>query len=173
MIARCLNKAPQDRFGSASAIVDALAADVDAGGAGTSARRWWRTHQLAIMGLYIVASTISWRIKEFFQTPIAVWLFIAMGVGSAIAGIIRGHLVFTAVMNGSRLDAERRRTGRVTLVVDLLIAAALAGDGLMLAPVRQLNAVFTLALALGIALARVLMEPATTAAAFGQPADER
>jgi len=44
----------------------------------------------------------------------------------------------------------------------------LFADAVILAGTRALPAVFTLALALGIALASVVLEPATTAAAFGE-----
>jgi hypothetical protein len=71
-------------------------------------------------------------------------------------------------MNRPRIRAERRRTARAIVGVDLLLAAALFADGLLVAPVRPLWAVFVLALAMGIALAGLLMEPATTAAAFGE-----
>ena len=54
----------------------------------------------------------------------------------------------------------------VTLALDLLLAAALAADGLALAPVRELAAALAVALAIGLALARLVLEPATTRAAF-------
>ena len=86
--------------------------------------------------------------------------------GSAISGIIRAHLLFTEQMNPGRLAGERRRTARLVTVVDLLLGLALFVDGLLFAPIRPLYAMLTMALALGIVLAAVIMEPATTAAAF-------
>jgi hypothetical protein len=44
----------------------------------------------------------------------------------------------------------------------------LGADALLVAPVRPLLTVLTITLAVGIALAAVLMEPATTAAVFGE-----
>jgi hypothetical protein len=166
VIDRCLRKSPSDRFPSGVEMVAALADGATASPTSGRADRLWVTHQLTVIALYILASTIAWRIKEFFGTPGSLWLFVALGIGSAIAGIIRGHLVFTQRLNTVRIGDERRRTDRVTTIVDLLIAACLFGDGLLLGPVRPLFAVLTIALAIGIALARVLMEPATAAAAF-------
>jgi hypothetical protein len=54
----------------------------------------------------------------------------------------------------------------LTLASDLLIAAVLLTDGLLLAPGRPLAGVLTMALGVGVALARLVVEPATTAATF-------
>jgi hypothetical protein len=59
----------------------------------------------------------------------------------------------------------------VRLVTDLLVAALLSVDALLLIrvdPPQALIAVLTVALATGIALAAILMEPATTAALLGE-----
>jgi hypothetical protein len=172
-IDRCLQKVPSQRFASAVELSDALAAPAVPSAAERS-RAWWRTHQLSMMALYVVASATAWRIKEYFQAfpvrgyeaQVALWAFVAIGVGAGVAGIVRGHLVFTNWMNAPRLNVERGRTDRLTLVVDLVMAVLLLGAALLLAPMEPLTGVLTSALALGIALARVLMEPATTAAAF-------
>ena len=50
------------------------------------------------------------------------------------------------------------------LVTDLLIALLLVADALLLIDTKPLTAVLTTALATGIALAAMLMEPVTTAA---------
>jgi hypothetical protein len=89
-----------------------------------------------------------------------------VGVAAAVAGILRGHLLFTERMNASRLVAEHARALPIVLAADLLLAAALAVDGVLLAAVRPLAGVLTIALGVGIALARLIMEPATTAASF-------
>jgi hypothetical protein len=174
-IDRCLQKSPAVRFPSAIELAGALAVTTVPSG-DARPRTWWRTHQLSMMALYVVASAVAWQVKEYLQAAqgpgsvgaasLSLALFVAIGIGSGISGIVRGHLVFTEVMNARRIDVERRRTDRVTLVVDLLLGAALLGDGLLLAATEPLMTVLISALALGIALARVLMEPATTEAAF-------
>ena len=72
-------------------------------------------------------------------------------------------------MNPPHLSSERRRTARTLLIADLVIASALFADGLAFASTKPLWAVLTMAIALGVALAALLMEPATTEAAFGSP----
>ena len=129
---------------------------------------WWRTHQVVAIVLYTVAAAHAWQIKEWLREPISLWVFVVAGIAGSVGGIIRGHLVFTDVMNRPHLTSELRRTQRVRLVTDLLIAALLTVDALLLIGSVPLTAVLTMALATGIALAAVLMEPATTAALLGE-----
>jgi len=135
-------------------------------------RTWWRTHQLALMTLYVASGTLSWQIKEWMHDRVSLWAFIAIGFAGMTGGIARGHLIFTDVMNATRLVEERDRTARMILAADLLIAAALLADAVLLAPDTPLRAVGTIGLAVGIALASLLMEPATTAAAFRNSAQD-
>jgi hypothetical protein len=91
-----------------------------------------------------------------------------MGIAASVGGIVRGHLVFTDVMNRPRLASELRRTTRVRLFTDVLLASLLTIDALLLASQWPLTTVLTIALATGIVLAAVLMEPTTTAALLGE-----
>ena len=168
VIARCLRQSPDERYASAGEIVAALegAADhatVDDG----RGVLWWRVHQLVIITLYFIASVVAWQIKAWMETPITLALFIACGAAATIGGVFRGHLVFTERMNRAHLTTERRRAGRATRLVDILFALLLLADGAIVAGFRALPAVFTISLALGIALANLVLEPATTRAAFG------
>jgi hypothetical protein len=166
VIERCLRKSPAERFASAADVLDALGRPELA--PPRRRARWWRTHQAAAIALYFVAAVLAWQIKEW-QGGIAAAIFGIIGVAATTTGVFRGHLLFTEGMNPSALAAERRRAGLVTLVIDLLIAGALVADAAVLAADRQLAAVVTVGLGIGIALARVIVEPATTAAAFDGP----
>lgn len=165
IIERCLRKEPEDRFTSASDIVSAL----ERGAAPSSVRGvtpWWRRHQVTVVVLYAIACALAWQNKEWlhgFAEP----LFLLIGVSATVASVFRGHLIFTERMNRASLHAERRRARSVTLGVDLIIALALTVDGLMVARQRPLMAVLTIGLGAGLALARIVVEPATTRAAFG------
>ena len=126
---------------------------------------WWRTHQVVVLVLYFLAGALAWQIKEWQHGPSNA-LFVFVGVAATTAGVFRGHLLFTEQMNRTSLAAERGRADPVTYVVDLAIALALGVDGLMLAGTRPLYAMLTIALGVGIALARAVLERATTRAAF-------
>jgi predicted Ser/Thr protein kinase len=166
VVGRCLRKAPAERFGSAAEIVGALKA-VD-GAAGPSPHAtWWRTHQLAIVVLEVGGAMLAWQIKEWRETPITVAIFLALGAAATIGGVLRGHLVFTEWFNRARLTRERQRTRGAIRLIDLLTAGLLFVDAAIIAGLRALPAVFALSAALGLALASLVLEPATTAAAFG------
>jgi hypothetical protein len=92
--------------------------------------------------------------RKTFQRPVA---------GATIGGVLRGHLVFTEYLNRRNLPTERRRVARALVVVDVLMGAALVGDAVMLAA-WPLTAVLTIALGIVIALAALVLEPATTKA---------
>jgi hypothetical protein len=110
---------------------------------------------------------MAWQIKEWIETPVTVASFISLGAVATIGGVLRGHLIFTELMNRPALADERRRTSRATMLLDLVAGILLFADGVILAGTRALPAVVTIALALGIALASIVLEPATTSAAFG------
>jgi len=167
VIARCLRKAPAERFSTAADLVAALAVAEAAEADASPHATWWRVHQIVIAVLYIVGATLAWQIKDWIETPVTVSIFLALGAAATIGGVLRGHLVFTEQMNRSRLGAERRRTARATRLLDLLTSVLLFADAALTASVRALPAVVALSLALGIALASIVLEPATTAAAFG------
>ena len=166
IIDRCLRKAPRDRFPSAAEIAAALSEP--ARFQVKPARRWWRTHQGAVIGLYFLAAVTGWGAKEWYDVNAAVAIFALIGMAATVAGVFRGHLLFTERVNQPELVAELRRSGRVTIVVDLLIAAALSADSalLLIATDRIVPAVLSIGLAIGIALARLVLEPSTTRAAF-------
>ena len=164
VIDRCMRKPVSERFHSASDLVEALDHPTVVDRMPKRSSTWWRTHQVVAIVLYTIASAHAWQIKEWFREPISLWIFVLMGIAGSVGGIIRGHLIFTDVMNRHHLASELARTSRVRLFSDVLMALLLVVDALLLIESEPLTAVLTVALATGIALASVLMEPATTAA---------
>ena len=165
VIDRCLRKTANERYSSAAELLHAF--DHPAAAAFEPRRRsstWWRTHQAVAIVLYTIAAAHAWQIKEWFREPISLWAFVVMGIAGSVGGIIRGHLVFTDIMNRPHLASELSRTKRVRMFTDVLIALLLTLDALLLIDSKPLTAVLTILLAAGIALAAVLMEPATTEA---------
>jgi len=167
VINRCLRKQPADRFQSAADIVVALDR-VDPPRPPGPVTAWWRTHQLAVIALYFVATALAWQIKEW-QPGVTMAVFFATGIAATVGGVFRGHLLFMESVTGKGMEAERRRASIATLVSDLTVALALAIDGAMLASGRPVPAILTIALGLGVAIARLVVEPATTAATFAGP----
>ena len=124
---------------------------------------WWRTHQLVVIAMYFIASGLAWQIKEWLA-GMTTAIFFAVGIVATVAGVFRGHLLFTERVNTSRLTAERQRAVAVLLVADLILAVAVATDGVLLSAARPLASVLTIALGVSIALARLIVEPSTTSA---------
>ena len=167
IVDRCLRKSPSERFRSAVELCDAFEKPGSAVRYSSGSSTWWRVHQVTAMVLYVVATTRAWQIKEALHNPVSLWAFILMGIAASLGGIVRGHLIFTDVMNRPHLGAELRRTRRAVVGADVLMAATLAADALLMTSVQPLATVLTICVAVGIALASVLMEPATTSAVFG------
>jgi len=167
VIDRCLSKAPADRFESGAGIARALerperSRGGHSGGAPRRLATWWRTHQFVAIGLYFVASSLCWQIKEW-QPGVTTAIFVAVAVAGTVAGVFRGHLVFTERVNDPRLASELQRAALVTLLADLVIGLALAAAGLLLASTRPVPAVLAIALGVGVGLVRLVVEPSTTA----------
>ncbi len=162
VIERSLSTSPNDRYASAAEIVG----DVDrAGPPSRPMTAWWRTHQFVVIALYFIACGLTWQIKEW-QPGTAGVLFFAASIIATVGGIFRGHLLFAERVNSSRFAAELQRAVPVLFAADLSLAVALAIDGLLLADIRPVASVLTLALGVGLALTRLLVEPATTSASF-------
>jgi predicted Ser/Thr protein kinase len=168
VIGRCLQKAPEHRFASAAELLTALESPEGEEPRAAPHAAWWRIHQSAVVLLYVTAATLAWQIKEWIETPVTVAIFLGLGAAATIAGVLRGHLVVTELMNRVRLTTERRRTRQAIRLLDLVSAFLLFVDAAIIAGTRALPAVFTIALALGIGLASLVLEPATAAAAFGE-----
>src|SRR6185503_7043485 len=94
------------------------------------------------------------------------WAFLMIGIISAVNGVVRGHLLFTERTQPRRLGAERQRTRRLSLALDVGIALALFVVASLASETRPVIAVLIMGLAAGIATAAVFIEPGTSAAAF-------
>jgi hypothetical protein len=165
IIDRCLKKLPADRFASAAEVASALALDERVPKHGSVAASWWRRHQFAMIGLYFLASSAAWQIKEWRHGP-ADTVFVFLGVASTAAAIFRGHLMFAERTRHARFHTHRQRVRPAVLGLDLSLALALAIDGVIANATRPLVAVLVIALAVGIALVSLVVEPTTTEAAF-------
>ena len=129
---------------------------------------WWRTHQCVVVGLYLIAVTLGWFVTGWHKGPITESLFIGLGASAVIGGVLRGHLLFTEYFNRANLTVERGRTMRMLVTADLLVAGALGVEAIMMRS-SPFTAVVTMALGIVIALAVLVLEPATTKATVEEP----
>lgn len=168
VVDRCLQKTPAARFASAADVLTTLSVPLPAGDHISRSPRWWRTHMIVIIGLYLLAAVVGWLVKEW-DHGYADTAFVVLGMLAAVGGVLRGHLLF-AERNHSRRTFEtelRRRTTTLTLV-DLTIGVALVIEGALLARGRPVAGVLVIGLGVGMALARLVVETTTTESAFGR-----
>ena len=171
VIGRSLQKAPEDRFASAGDIVHALKRGSGASLDASRQTAWWRVHQATVFVLYVAAVVNGWRIKALVETPMTLALFLGLGAVATIGGVLRGHLMFTERVNWRRFARERRRTAPLLVRSDLLLALLLVGDSVAILSRSAVSAAITVGLGLGLAVAVLVVEPATTAAAFGDESE--
>ena len=170
-IERCLRKRPSERFASAADVADALAPSL--GSVVVPAERadagWWRRHVAIVLGLYLVAAIVGWLVKEW-QHGLADGGFIAIAMLTTVAGTLRGHLLFAQRAHdaGSFL-AELRRSTPAIVGLDLAMSAMLVVEGLLVTSGRSVPGVLIIGLGLGLAIARLVLEPSTTRVAFEEP----
>src|SRR5204862_1570313 len=110
VVDRCLQKQPSARFASAADVLRALQDGRSLAVAAPSRfLTMWRVHQFVTMALYFGEAWLAWWIKELFKpNPILLTAFVALGIGGAAAGVMRGHLLFTSRLNAAHLSSERR-----------------------------------------------------------------
>jgi hypothetical protein len=167
VIRRCLQKAPADRFASAAEVVEALGDASRVPAESRPSTAWWRVHQIIVFVLYVSGVVNGWRIKDALGTPLTLGLFLGLGAAGTIGGVLRGHLLFTERVNRRRFMLEQRRTAPALRICDLIVAVLMVADGVAIAGRSAVSAVMTLSLGLGLAAAALVLEPSTTAAAFG------
>jgi predicted Ser/Thr protein kinase len=166
VVERCLRKLPAQRFASASDVVVALSA-TEPRASGTHAARWWRTHLIVVMALYLVAVAAGWLVKEW-DHGLAETGFVVVAMLATVGGVLRGHLLFAErAHDRATFRAELRRATPVLFGVDLVIAIGLVVEGLWVTRERSVPGVLIVGLGLGIALARLVLERSTTHVAFG------
>jgi hypothetical protein len=167
IVERCLRKKPEDRFASAAAVVAALA-DGGRTTAPAGVVTWWRTHLAIAIGLYLAAAGAAWVVKEW-QHGLTDPGFVVAAILATVGGVFRGHLLFAErTHTRAAFLRELRRAGPILAIVDVALAAITAGEGLWVARARPLAGVLIVALGVGIALARLVLERSTTEAAFGE-----
>jgi hypothetical protein len=169
IIERCLAKAPHLRWESGSDLAKAIAHPSEMPRGGVPVRTWWRWHQVVALVLYVCGAALAWQIKEWEPVQTTGWLFLATGVLTSIAGVVRGHLLFLDRVHPRRLVAEWQRTRGASLGLDLGLAVVLVVDGGLLAASHPLVGVLVMGLGAGIGTAAVFIEPSTSRAALDVP----
>jgi hypothetical protein len=178
IIQRCVNPDPNQRYANGGELLAALADDVGrATGveqtAPGSPRWWWEFHQAVAAGVYWVMAWPAWKGREVIGGPMGRALFIATLIAVIVAANLRLHLWFTSRFYPAQLRWARRRTGPWIRAADWLFVASLAVSGILVGEDRSPVAVVLIAVAVGAAIAFLVIERATARAAFHSSATPR
>ncbi|MEO8259858.1 MAG: serine/threonine-protein kinase [Acidobacteriota bacterium] len=188
IVATCLRKRADERYASTpelAADLERLQADLpglDAAGGGHprvgvaiggGARRgaaqwWWAFHQAAVSTVYAVMIYPAWHARVWLPAPWGMLFFFAVLAAAATAVAVRLHLRFTARVYPGELTPQRAQARSWTRSGDAGFSVALLLAGLALRETHAEFATLFVAVAIAAAVASVIIEPATTRAAFGE-----
>jgi hypothetical protein len=172
IIDTCVQLQPEARYASGRELMRALAdephgaADPTAPATVGSPRWWWEFHQATTAIVYWVMTWPAWTGRQIIGGPVGRALFIATLIGVIVAATLRLHLWFTSRFYPAQLRWARRRVGVWVRAADWLFVVSLAASGVTVGEDRSPVAIVLIAVAVGSAIAFLVIERATTRAAF-------
>ena len=148
-------------------------ADEAARGRGEPARRtrlspvwWWQFHQRAAGFVYYAMLYPLWRVREWAPSPWGSAVFFAALAAVLVAANLRFHLSFTERFTPDELHLQQTRVAPWIRAADWLFAALLLAATTLIAAAQPAWASLTAAVGIVSAVTFLVIEPATTRAAF-------
>ena len=177
VIARLLQKAPDHRYVDTAAAAAALDRVLQAAPEPAApepirpgrAWWWWQFHQAAVAGSYALLLVPLWRLRRIPDAEFGVWLFLLALVAAVTAGALRLHLWFAAREYPNLWLGQHTRARRWVRAADITFALVLMTKGIQAARLDDPSAPLLVAAAVAAGVAFLVIEPATTRAAHGQP----
>ena len=176
IVAICLCKNPGDRYSSTRRLVaDIERLDNELASAQTvrteavlTPRWWWQVHQLIVPAVYLCMLYPAWRVRPWLPSAWGVLLLPSAAGCVAVAATLRLHLWFTARFYPAELAMQRTRTFSWTRWSDVVFSGILLAVSLAIGGAHPEVATLFVAVSIAGAIASLLIEPATTRAAFGE-----
>jgi hypothetical protein len=176
VVERCAQLDPAARYPTARALLADLergpSSDASAihgparSSAGSTTRWWWQFHQATTALVYWLSIIAAWRARQLLGGTVGRTFFIVVLGAVVVAANLRLHLWFTSQFYPAELKWVRRRVARWIQVGDWVFAVALISAGLFIGDEGSPLAVLLLGVGAGAAVAFLVIEPATTRAAF-------
>jgi predicted Ser/Thr protein kinase len=178
LVARCLRKDPAARIESALAVVDSPSprtlrvlaqGKLVEGASPERAKRvegWWQFHQAAATIAYGLLLIPLWQVRHLSSGPIGMAIFLIALTSVVVACGLRLHVWFAARELRDAWAKQHARTGPWTRAADALFTACLLGAGIRTVGHDDGTAGLLVAAAAGVAVSFLIVEPATTRAAF-------
>jgi len=177
VIARCLEKRPDDRFASTTDLAIAverirsgspLASEHRRRVAQPPTLRWWVFHQAAVTAAYAgLVRVLMYVLLEDEQRPGDFALLAGAVIAVLVASTLRLHLWFTHRWYPAEWRTQHRRTSSWIRIADVAFAAVLLVTAALGFGAHRHIALLLIAAAVASFLASNVIEPATTRAAFG------
>jgi predicted Ser/Thr protein kinase len=173
IVARCLHIDPSARFESAAALRDALAAARTGTRATPRATWWWRFHQAVTAIVYAALLVPAWLARRALSGPTLAgmagsWLFALVLVAGIAAITMRLHLLFVARAGTREIAGQHRHSAGWLRGADLTFAGGLVVSGLLVEDRQAALGVLLIAAGAAVAVASLVIEPATSRAAFDE-----
>lgn len=179
IIARAMQKNPEDRFPATNELVAALEETLPPRTFAPSPRRppgpqlnWWATHQLIVALGYWFMVWPTWHVHKW-TGRYGVLAFLAALAIVIVGANVRLHLWFTARTYASELAVQLANISPLVRAADVAFSLIMIGIGLVIADAHTGWAALFVSFGLGAALAFLVIEPATARAAFGSKSDIR
>jgi serine/threonine protein kinase len=129
-------------------------------------RTWWQIHQLTVMLVYIVMVYPTWQARQIAGGELAIIPFVLLIAGVVLNATLRVHMLFTAAFNTTAFNAEFKRAGPWIQRSDCFIGGVLIVAAVLVAVPRTSLASLLAGVGIGVAIVSLIVEPATTKAAF-------
>jgi hypothetical protein len=176
VVARSLRKRPADRYPDVDTFVAALArldspilaAPIRTHERPTQARWWWQFHQAAVAASYALLLIPIWHLRHMSPSGLGMAVFLVAVAAAVTAGALRLHLWFAMRQYPEQWHVQHARARWSVRVADIVFTLALAVTGLVAARTDHPSAPLLIASAAAVAVAFLVIEPATTRAARGQ-----
>lgn len=176
IVERCVQQSPTGRFASARELAEAIerAAQGLADSSGraqetatrSQARWWWEFHQGMAALTYWLMAIAAWNARGLIGGTSGRIVFIATLAAIIVAANLRLHLWFTSRFYPAELKWLRGRVARWIHLADWLFVGSLGLGALLVGDERSPLAILLLGFAIGAAIAFLVIEPATSRAAF-------
>jgi hypothetical protein len=169
IVRRCLRPRPEERFDSGLELLAALTASAESAVAlaeDTGSLWWWQFHQVAVSLFHSSMLVAVWLARGLFGAPWGNIVFYAALALETAAVTMRLHLWFTSRHDRSLLDIQRRRVHAPIVVLDALFATLLLGTAAVAASADAPAAPLFVVAGITSLLSLMVIEPATSRAAF-------
>jgi hypothetical protein len=176
IVERCVQQSPTGRFASARELAEAIeraAYDLSDSsrkpherGARLQARWWWEFHQAMVALTYWLMVIAAWNARGLIGGMAGRVVFISTLAAVIVAANLRLHLWFTSRFYPAELKWLRGRVARWIHIADWVFAGSLVIGALLIGDERSPFAILLFGFGIGAAIAFLVIEPATTRAAF-------